>query len=203
MGTRSDIAGAILAGGRSSRFGSDKTVHLFQGTPMAQIVFEVVSSEVSETWLVISADSRRPSWTESVVVDRVPDLGPMGGIDTAFETTSAEWLLVVAADLPYLTGRSVRLVCEGRGDGTQAVIARDSQKRIQPLCACYHRDTRASLHHCIRSDDLSMNHLISQLKKVRYVTLPDGDLTNVNRPEDLAERDYRQSQLQSPDDTAQ
>lgn len=73
------ILGAILAGGRSSRFGSDKAVALIDGRTLIEHVAAALSCEVDA--IIVCG---RPYPGLKHVPDRPgPSLGPLGGINAA------------------------------------------------------------------------------------------------------------------------
>lgn len=87
------VCAIILAGGRSTRFGSDKASALLAGRPLLQWVIDA-ASEVSFEILVVAAQGQvLPEFTSPVAVRVVHDqhesLGPLAGIVTGFETATS------------------------------------------------------------------------------------------------------------------
>ena len=63
--------------------------------------------------------------------------GPLGGIATALRTSDAQWNLIVACDLPYLTRQWLEfLVQRARQSPADAVVPM-SEHGAEPLCATY------------------------------------------------------------------
>lgn len=75
------VLGAILAGGRSSRFGSDKAVALLHGERLIDLARAALASQCDEV-VVIGRDGGVPDWPG-------PDLGPLGGIAGALRHAQA------------------------------------------------------------------------------------------------------------------
>jgi molybdopterin-guanine dinucleotide biosynthesis protein A len=100
----SDAAGFVLAGGQSSRMGSDKALSPFAGEPL---IAHAVST-LRETGLPVAiagaALSARASLAAyaPVVEDSQPGLGPLSGICTAMAVTSARFAVFLPVDLPLL-----------------------------------------------------------------------------------------------------
>ena len=69
----------------------------------------------------------------------------MGGIATAVRTASAEWNLVIACDLPYLTREWLDfLMKRALGSGADAILPMN-ERRAEPLCAMYHKRCEAPI----------------------------------------------------------
>ncbi|MBC7505964.1 MAG: molybdenum cofactor guanylyltransferase [Sandarakinorhabdus sp.] len=70
------ILGAVLAGGASARFGSDKAMAEFAGKPLIEHVIAALAPQV-ETLVVVGRD-----WPGHARVDDLPapGLGPIGGL---------------------------------------------------------------------------------------------------------------------------
>ncbi|MDZ4655465.1 MAG: formate dehydrogenase accessory sulfurtransferase FdhD [Coriobacteriia bacterium] len=195
-GSRIPVTAAVLAGGRSLRMGIDKTLLPIEGEPLVVRVAESVSAVCAHTVIV----TNRPEALEDVdlpagvrvLQDSVAYQGPLGGLATALEQAEDEWVLAVAADMPWLRPELVRALWDAR-DGAQVVIP-VGPKGAEPLLALYHTSclpvARAVL-------DSGRRRLVAILPSVKVVevsieSLRDVDpelrsLVNVNTPEELAE----------------
>src|SRR6266542_3037884 len=120
MGSPS-MTGLLLAGGRSTRMGSDKAMMDFEGEPLAERVLRVLRA-VSNAVLVASGDGERLSALGvRQVADAIPDAGPLGGIVAGLEAATTELVAVLAVDMPYASPAVLQLLA-ARWDGTDAVV---------------------------------------------------------------------------------
>jgi len=95
----------LLAGGRSSRFGSDKAFFDWRGEPLYERQLSILRSVgPRHLWLSANDEQSFDSLPEdvSVVRDEDSDLGPAGGLLSAFRASSADWILVLGVDLPLM-----------------------------------------------------------------------------------------------------
>ena len=102
------MAGVVLAGGKSRRFGSDKRIAKFNGKPLIIQAYETLSDVVHDVYLSVDAgflleevnglhiDSVPSLPKNHVITDQVSDQGPLGGIYSAMNTLKTDWLLVLA-----------------------------------------------------------------------------------------------------------
>lgn len=187
------VVAVVLAGGRGRRFGSDKLVTEVDGVAMLLRVIDAARGAVSEVYISVgssnSASSRSYALIEAtgleVIRDEIPAVGPIGGLYTAFRRLHAEWVLLVAGDMPFLTSKCLlELVAETSSD-VDAVVAREPDGRLHPVAACYRSSVLPNIESCLQHGDFTMRTLISSLNNVRYVTFRVDTLRNVNRPDDL------------------
>jgi len=182
---RNDILGAVLCGGKSTRFGSPKAFYEFEGRTLVERALRVLGSLVSDVALAIG-DSDSKAWPDvSLVRDRIAAIGPMGGIHALLHEMGHEWLLVLPVDVPFMTTDALSSLSDEAHEGDEAVIAIDSAERLHPLCGLYHRSMLPACEGAISRKEYGLTRLLTGMNNVRYVTLPDECLRNVNRPEDL------------------
>jgi molybdopterin-guanine dinucleotide biosynthesis protein A len=100
FGAKSDAMGFVLAGGRSTRMGTDKALELFAGQPLvARAVSLLHEARLSAS----IAGARSPlAPFAPVIEDSQPDQGPLGGICAALASTSAAHAVFLPVDLPLL-----------------------------------------------------------------------------------------------------
>jgi len=109
------VAGIILAGGRSSRFGRDKALFDFQGRPLIAYVMDAFSGTARRIIVSVSpgrAASFRELFGDSIelVEDDSPFEGPLFGIAKAVEMVSEEFVLLAPCDMPFLDRALYRLL---------------------------------------------------------------------------------------------
>lgn len=178
----------ILAGGQSRRFGADKACVLVEGTPMIERVYAAVRPVCTEVLVSVGLVDRPLPVPADLprLTDRYRAIGPLGGLHAGLHAATTPWLLAVACDLPFLTPDALRTLLAVRCEGADAVVARDAEDRLQPLCAAYRRHTtREVVDAQILAGPFALHALLDRLDVVP-VDLPADVLHNVNRPEDVA-----------------
>lgn len=99
-----DCTAILMSGGKSSRMGKDKAWLDVGGIPLWQFQLSKLQAFASE--VIISA---RPGRFDSVntgcrvILDEVPDLGPLGGLAAALSAATFEKVLILAVDMPEMT----------------------------------------------------------------------------------------------------
>jgi formate dehydrogenase accessory protein FdhD len=194
--TRIPVTAAILAGGRSTRMGVDKTLLAVDGESLLLRVVESVGRVCEHTVVVTNrpeqAGEAGLSINVPVLADEVPFQGPLGGLVTALKDAPDEWVLAVAADMPWLEPELVRALWDAR-DGAQVVVP-VTDKGLEPLLALYHRDCLPIARRVLKS---GRRRIVAMFSELRVVEVPVEalraadpqlrSLVNVNTPEDLAD----------------
>ena len=95
-----DVAGYVLAGGKSSRMGRDKALLELAGKPL---VFHAVSKlqRICEDVHILSSRPELEAFAP-LLPDLHGECGPMGGIEAALEHSRHEWNLFMPVDMPFL-----------------------------------------------------------------------------------------------------
>ena len=101
----------MLTGGRSTRMGRDKALIEVDGRALASIAADALRAGGAGEVFAVGGDADALEGLGlRVVPDRWPGEGPLGGIVTALDAARCEVAVVVACDLPYVTGEAVRAV---------------------------------------------------------------------------------------------
>ena len=176
----------ILAGGKSSRFGSDKARALHRGRPLIVGVAEDLASVTVGPTVVAAADGSYQNLGLETIGDTVPGRGPLGGLATALSFmpqrhAGMEWVLLVACDLVGVEAAWVEALTV-RTDGALAVAFR-SGMGWEPLFALYHRSLGAIVDRRLEGEDRSLRGLLDEVGAVA-VASPPG-LRQITTPDDL------------------
>ena len=177
------FSGAVLAGGRSSRFGQDKALYVYNGKPLA--VWALGSLAGADERFVVSS---RPY---DLGVPVYPDLYPgssLGGLHAALSRAAHTWVAVAACDMPFLTADYWQGLLE-HTEGVQAVVARGPDGRPQPLAALYHKTLLPSAGERLEAGDFKLSGLLedAEMQVLAFEALgcrPDV-FTNLNYLEDI------------------
>jgi molybdopterin-guanine dinucleotide biosynthesis protein A len=185
------LAGAVLAGGRSSRLGFDKA-HLRLGSGR-ELVDDLIRKLRVVATDVLIAGGRPEEFggrDARVVPDARPGAGALGGIYTAVESSACDWTLVVACDLPFLRVAVLRLLIDRRGD-VDAVIPRLGGQP-EPTHALYSRRCLPAMRASLDAGDLKVASFFPRVRvcwleedEVRAVDPDVISFVNVNSPDQL------------------
>ena len=116
------VAGIVLAGGLSSRFGSDKLAAPYAGGTLLDAAIRSVAAVCDEVIVVLSPDGPPPSLPPDLgipvrfVRDAEEAGGPLAALPGALRETVAQLVLVVAGDTPRLPPGVARLLLGALAD---------------------------------------------------------------------------------------
>ena len=198
MPQHSDVAAFILAGGASSRMGSDKALMEFAGEPLIVRTARLLAPLVSRVTVIGPPGPYRRLGLQTVP-DRIPGVrkvaarqGPLAGIVTALGVTSSPWNLVLACDLPYLTVEWIELLLSRAVQSNALAFLPHTPRGLEPLAAVYRREAYTALAEAFRrgvrkvTDALAMISVETiRLKDFGESEQNDLVLRNMNSPEDF------------------
>src|SRR6266404_3443996 len=209
--TVSSRMGFVLAGGKSSRMGAgsdkdkdkdkDKAFLEFRGQTLLDRALAVMGTVCDRTAIVgdpakftkYGSSKYGSSKYESVVADIFPGCGPLAGIHAALLHSSAELNLMLAVDMPFVSGKLLAfLFATASGEASDAVVTVPRSGRgLQPLCAVYRRDFSTVAEQALRAGKFKIDATFSS---VSIRVIEEGELAaagfseqsffNVNTPQD-------------------
>ena len=135
----SDLSAFILAGGKSTRMGTDKAFLEFEGRTLLARALDLAHS-VTQKVSIVGNRERFASFGR-VVEDIFRDCGPLAGIHAALRCSTTELNLMLAVDMPFISPAFLQYLLRQAQSAPEAVvIVPRASGRRQPLCAMYRRD---------------------------------------------------------------
>jgi molybdopterin-guanine dinucleotide biosynthesis protein A len=181
------IEAFILAGGASSRMGTDKSQLLLEDQTFVE--------RIAATLLTVTKSIRLVGGRENSKLRTVPDVypqwGALGGLHAALVACRSDWAIVVACDLPFVTSELFRSLADLRGDH-EAIVPMQPDGRPQPLAALYRADPCARRATELiekgrrRPLDLleSVNTLWVEFAEIANLDQAERFFVNINTPDD-------------------
>lgn len=179
----------VLAGGQSSRFGSDKALAEVDGQPMIQNVIDRLHRDGQAVTLVTGEAKRYETFGHAVITDRPAHVGPIGGLAAALDhqkqSHDSDWIMLGSCDLVDPDPAWAQQLCTHRETICNRAIAFRGE-RWEPLFALYHTDLLPLIHEQIAHGRRSMQGLLD-LAGAFAVDLPTGlpSIPQANTPEQL------------------
>lgn len=130
----------LLAGGRSRRMHCDKATLLYNGRTQLTRITEILGKLCLSIHLSLRSGQKVPlqEMDLPIVEDVFGEIGPLGGILSAFATRPSDAWLVVACDLPFLGENTLRHLLSERDPDCSATAYRSAHDGLpEPLCAVY------------------------------------------------------------------
>lgn len=182
------MVSAILIGGRSRRFGSDKVLVPFRGRTLVEHVAGILR-RVSDR-VVLVGHNRAGLEGFTVVEDLVPRFGPLGGIYTALTVLEEEHCFVCASDMPNIDPSFIKAMMEM--SASYDIVMPIWSRGREPLHAVYGKAVLPQVEELIHAGEHRIFPLI-QRARTRLVTEdtirlfgdPETMFANVNTLGDL------------------
>lgn len=177
----------ILAGGQSRRFGRDKTALIYNGRLLIAPLVEMLRDEGFDVTLLAPPKSHFTELRCRILPDHTPHEGPLPAIAGALARLDAERILVIAADMPFLTPEVARLLWQSAPSSALTYL------EDEVLPAVYTKSALPTMTALVASGERRLHHAHAALRPQAH-TIPatlwqvaDPDcrsLININAPGD-------------------
>lgn len=159
---KSSCAAFILAGGKSTRMGTDKAFVLLNGRTLLEHMLNVARM-ITANVTIVGAASKFQQFAPTVE-DVFPNCGPLGGIHAALRASSFDLNLMLAVDVPFVSSGLLNyLLGCAQSDSATVIVPRTSQG-WQPLCAIYRREFANLAEAALRTGSYKIDALFDRIK---------------------------------------
>jgi molybdopterin-guanine dinucleotide biosynthesis protein A len=183
------VTGVILAGGSSSRMGSNKALLSYHGGRLIESIYGKLASVFAEVIVV----TNHPEHYEFLPCTKVRDIfagrGGLAGLHAGLSHSGSPAIFAVACDMPHLDEGFIRHMA-GLADPAGVVIPQGPDG-LEPLHAVYGRGCLSAMEHCLANDERKISSFFT---RVAVTILDEEDIAsfdpqflsfrNINTPED-------------------
>jgi molybdopterin-guanine dinucleotide biosynthesis protein A len=181
------ITGIILAGGKSTRMGTDKALLQINGKTLLENALEICKPFCT-TILISSNNPEHNIFGYQIIPDEIKYCGPIGGIYSCLKKSETDWNFVISVDAPFVTCDFVEFLISEIGEFDAVVPIHKNGK--EPLIALYHKNCVSSIQERIELNYYKIHHLLNVLNTkftnvdslvIKYPAI----FNNLNCPEDF------------------
>ncbi len=177
------ICCAILAGGKAERLPNKPFLPL-NGKPLVCHVLEA-AEEYFDGVIIVAKKERKEKLgrilqnkNTELIIESSSEFSPWNGIKAAIANTEADWIFLLACDMPFINAKLFDLLVSKISQNVDCVIPKTD--RLQPLCALYRRSVLADAN-----KEGSVTRFAESLKK-EVVRIDNANwLFNINAKEDF------------------
>lgn len=172
--------GALLAGGQSTRMGTNKAFLQWQGQPLIARSAQNFAEWFEQVVIVTNTPDQYAFLGLPIVSDRVPGRGPLGGIESALNGSRHEAVFCAACDMPFLNGGLIRYLVQLLRDCDLVVPVLGG--RLETLHTVY---SRSCLPHIVAQIDSGEYKVARWFDHVRVRKVAEAALRQFGNPQRL------------------
>ncbi len=185
-----NVSAGILAGGKSSRMGTNKMLLDSRGETFLEHI-QKQCAFLPEILVSMAYESQIPNVSVPWVLDERQDYGPLEGIYQLLQVAKSQFVLVLAADMQCLDAAFLKTFLGQLKPEDECMVLR-SGSGLEPLCSVYSKAVLPVLAE-MRAMDLRRPRMLFDRVNTHYVTAEQLQLTqeelsfrvsNINTPED-------------------
>ncbi|WP_158655102.1 molybdenum cofactor guanylyltransferase [Flavivirga eckloniae] len=187
---KKNITGIILAGGKSSRMGTDKGFLTLNEKPFIQHSIDALTPLVSEI-IIVSDNPDYNVLGYERVTDIIKDAGPVAGICSGLEASKTDYNLVLSCDIPLIKTEVLEKLIVNR-DTDADIIQIESNGKTMPLIALYKKQCHIVFNELLKKDERRLRVAVNQCR-VKNIPLESKDYNttmNVNTKEELKQLEH-------------
>jgi molybdenum cofactor guanylyltransferase len=185
------IAGVVLAGGKSSRYGKPKMFEMYNGKCFYEYSVDALKGNLHFP-IVIATNSNLISYFKrgdvNFILEKETEAyqGPLFAMYNALsKIPDADWFFVLSCDIPFITSDFVNKMMDLTKDSQYDSIVPIQSETIHPLLALYHRRSLRKMEQLVAENKKQVRLL---LKEIHVLNVPfssnDNIFTNINSQED-------------------
>lgn len=176
------ITGIVLAGGNSSRMGSDKGLIIYKEAPLVIHAALKLSAFFSDVFISANSEAYK-KFAYIIIHDEFQQCGPLGGIHATLKQLATPYGFVLSCDMPLITSEIIENIIQHAGN--EAITIAYVKGKIEPLCAIYAKYLLTEIEERLQNGNYKLQDFI---RAVGYRAVEFDDclpFTNINSPSDL------------------
>jgi molybdopterin-guanine dinucleotide biosynthesis protein A len=178
-----NVTGIILAGGKSSRMGTNKALLEVGGTRLIDRAITLLEPLCNE--ILVMSNQDLPDIKYQIIADEHKNIGPIAGIQAGLTHSKSDKNVVLACDMPNIKQSFLQVLLDVSMDTYQAIIPRHKDGSLEPLMGIYHKSLLPGFEQQIREGQYKLISRFSEYK-IHYVPIEDDAIfKNLNTPGDL------------------
>lgn len=185
MKMKTEITGIILAGGKSSRMGSDKGFLELNGISFTQHIIETLKTLVDNI-IIVSDAKDYDAFGYKRVEDRIKNAGPLAGVYSGLSHSKTDKNIIVSCDVPLINESLLKLLILNDDESTDIVQFENKQRTI-PLIALYKKSCASKCLDFLKKGERRLTVVVNQLhtKTIELPEMYQQNIKNINTPEEL------------------
>lgn len=177
----------VLAGGKSSRMGTDKGLAYLNGKPLISYLIETIKA-LDLPIAIISNEPIYEMFGYPVFPDLVKEKGPLGGIFTALSNTESDHCLILSCDSPFTGEEVIKKLISGAVP--DLIIVGQLSGKLLPFPGVYPLSLKQKLKQKLDTNHLKLQGFILEeshrlISWDELIQNPEREFANLNTPEDL------------------
>lgn len=182
------MVGAVLAGGLSSRFGSDKARAVLDPSagPFALSLSRMLRGLGLPVTLLCGATPRYGDFEFQELVDLFPGKGPLGGLHAALTQFFPCAVVLLSCDMPLVSADHIRRLIAERRPGSHATVFGDGAG-VLPFPGIYEGASLQAAHNLMLQGGGGIRDLLRLLPNVTILPSSPSDdwLADIDTPQDF------------------
>lgn len=176
-----NIPCVILAGGKSSRMGEDKSLLPFGTYPtLTQYQYEKLSKIFSEVYISTKEEKFSFIDNSNIILDQNKSISsPMIALESIFEYLQTKEVFIVTVDVPLLFESTINELIN-KSNNYDITIAKDDE-RTHNLCGVFSKNILPLVRELIKKDIHKINYMIKQTSKHQIINFENKEqFLNIN-----------------------
>lgn len=182
---KKNTTGILLAGGKSSRMGTDKGFLELKGISFTEHIIAAMRPWVQEI-ILVSDSVAYDRFGVRRVVDHLRESGPLAGIYSGLFHSETEYNMVLSCDIPKINETVLKLLIDGI-DPEKEITQIESCGKTMPLIAVYKKQCMHPIWELLLNGERRVREAVKhfQTKTIALDSKWDSHVQNINTPEQL------------------
>jgi len=170
---KKNITAIILAGGKSTRMGQEKSLILFSGKPLIEVLIDKLSRIFNNLMIITNKPDLYKKYGIEIHTDLLKNHGSLGGIYTGLFYSKTNYNFICACDMPFLNESLIKFMLK-KAESYDVLIPQHNT-RLEPLSAIYSKSCIAPIKEQLSKSNLKITDFFPS---VEVKTITENEITS-------------------------